>query len=367
VETDFVVKWQQLTPAVMAKGVEDTTFYVFDRLLSCNEVGASASILGISSDKFHEYCDYLSGHWPHNLLATSTHDNKRSEDVRTRISLLSEIPERWAQMLHGWARENNDAWRNRNPDRHAEYLLYQTLIGAWPISQERCWQYMLKALREAKTNTSWHKQNAAYEDKIKLFVENVYSNDAFIASLESFVVSLTLPGRINSLAQTLLKLIAPGVPDFYQGTELWDLSLVDPDNRRPVDYAIRARVLKQCEGMSAEAVLREWDTGLPKLWMISRILKFRAQRPEMFSGESKYQPMAASGARLSNLLTCRRGEDLIAVVPRFVMSVAGDWQDTQLSLPKGEWRNLFTDASVTGAVGPRQLFGEFPVAILVRG
>ena len=132
-----------------------------------------------SSDKFHEYCHYLSEHWPENLLATSTHDNKRSEDVRTRISLLSEIPERWSQALREWSTANGDAWRNRNPDRHAEYLLYQTMIGAWPISEERCWQYMLKALREAKINTSWHKPNPAYEEKIKIFTENIFKDPAF--------------------------------------------------------------------------------------------------------------------------------------------------------------------------------------------
>jgi (1->4)-alpha-D-glucan 1-alpha-D-glucosylmutase len=365
-EAEFVIKWQQLTPAVMAKGVEDTTFYVFDRLLSCNEVGSSASMLGISSDKFHEYCHYLSEHWPQNLLATSTHDNKRSEDVRTRISLLSEIPERWAQILHQWSRINGDAWRNRNPDRHAEYLLYQTMIGAWPISRDRCWRYMLKALREAKITTSWHQANPAYEEKIRIFTDNVFDNEEFIASLESFVAPLVLPGRINSLAQTLLKLIVPGVPDFYQGTELWDLSLVDPDNRRPVDYAVRARLLEKCEQMTAEAALRDWDSGLPKLWMISRVLRFRAQQLQVFSADSRYQPMAATGARLSNLFACRRGDDLIAVVPRFGLTVAGDWQDTRLPLPKGEWRSLFNGAVFASSVAPTQMFGDFPVAVFFR-
>jgi (1->4)-alpha-D-glucan 1-alpha-D-glucosylmutase len=365
-EAEFVKQWQQLTPAVMAKGVEDTTFYVFDRLLSCNEVGASASMLGISSEKFHEYCHYLSEHWPHNLLATSTHDNKRSEDVRTRISLLSEIPERWAQILHQWSQINAEAWRNRNPDRHAEYLLYQTMIGAWPIDQERCWQYMLKALREAKINTSWHKPNVAYEEKIRVFTENVLRNAEFISSIESFIAPLILPGRINSLAQTLLKLVAPGVPDFYQGSELWDLSLVDPDNRRPVDYDIRARLLAACREMSAEAVLQDWHSGLPKIWMVSRVLNYRAQNPHVFCGDSKYQPLAASGTRLSNLISCRRGDNVIAVVPRFGMTVDGDWQDTQLPLPTGEWRNLFGGKPLRTSAAAALLFRDFPVALLVR-
>ncbi len=186
-EGDFVSQWQQLAPAVMAKGVEDTTFYCFDRLVSCNEVGAQASLIGISAEKFHEFCHYLSDRWPNNLLATSTHDNKRSEDVRTRISLLSEIPDRWAEALHQWSLLNAPAWNNRTPDRHAEYLLYQTLIGAWPITQERCWQYMLKACREAKIRTSWHEPNTGYEENIHGFVEGVFQTPEFISSLEAFI------------------------------------------------------------------------------------------------------------------------------------------------------------------------------------
>ena len=252
----FVGPWQQLTPAVMAKGVEDTTFYCFDRLLSCNEVGAQASLIGISSDKFHEYCLYLSEHWPRNQLTTSTHDNKRSEDVRTRISLLSEIADRWAEALQQWSIMNEGAWNNRTQDRHAEYLLYQTLVGAWPINAARCWQYMLKACREAKLRTSWQEPNVGYEENIKGFVDRVLQNEEFLKSLVEFVEPLVLPGRINSLAQTLIKLVVPGVPDLYQGTELWDLSLVDPDNRRPVDYEQRMQLLSRCRSMSAAEELQ---------------------------------------------------------------------------------------------------------------
>src|SRR5882757_2090798 len=272
VESDFIAKWQQLTPAVMAKGVEDTTFYCFDRLVSCNEVGSQASLIGISADKFHEFCNYLSDRWPNSMLATSTHDNKRSEDVRARISILSEIPERWSEALHLWSQLNADAWQNRLPDRHAEYLLYQTLIGAWPIDRDRAWQYMLKACREAKINTSWHEPNNSFEEKIRGFVGGVFDTPEFIASLERFIEPLILPGRINSLAQTLIKMVAPGVPDFYQGTELWDLSLVDPDNRRPVDFKIRAQLLSRAHRLSANDALRECDSGMPKLWMTARIL-----------------------------------------------------------------------------------------------
>jgi (1->4)-alpha-D-glucan 1-alpha-D-glucosylmutase len=368
-EADFIAKWQQLTPAVMAKGVEDTTFYCFDRLVSCNEVGSQASLIGISNDKFHEFCNYLSDRWPNSMLATSTHDNKRSEDVRARISILSEIPERWSEALHLWSQLNANAWQNRLPDRHAEYLLYQTLIGAWPIDRDRAWAYMLKACREGKINTSWHEPNNSFEEKIRGFVGGVFDTPEFIASLERFIEPLILPGRINSLAQTLIKMVAPGVPDFYQGTELWDLSLVDPDNRRPVDFKTRLemmRLVRRERRMSANEALMEWDSGAPKLWMTARVLAIRRERAEDFSAENKYQPLVAQGAHLGRLLAFRRGENLIAVVPRLTMALAGEWGDTRLPLPGGAWRNCFTDELIQREISPAELFGLFPVALLIR-
>jgi (1->4)-alpha-D-glucan 1-alpha-D-glucosylmutase len=360
----FIGPWQQLTPAVMAKGVEDTTFYCFDRLLSCNEVGAQASLIGISSDKFHEYCLYLSEHWPRNQLTTSTHDNKRSEDVRTRISLLSEIADRWAEALQQWSIMNEGAWNNRNKDRHAEYLLYQTLVGAWPIDAARCWQYMLKACREAKLRTSWQEPNVGYEENIKGFVDRVLQNEEFLKSLVEFVEPLVLPGRINSLAQTLIKLVVPGVPDLYQGTELWDLSLVDPDNRRPVDYNRRMQLLNRCRAMGAAEATADWDSGLPKLWLIDRLLSLRAAQPEEFSEGSRYQPLVAQGAHLGNLFAFRRGDNLIAAVPRLMLSIANQWEETRLPLPSGTWENIFTLDTVSASVSATQLFGSFPVALL---
>jgi (1->4)-alpha-D-glucan 1-alpha-D-glucosylmutase len=365
-EADFVAKWQQLTPAVMAKGVEDTTFYSYDRLVSCNEVGSQASLVGISADRFHEFCHYLSDRWPNGMLATSTHDNKRSEDVRARISILSEIPERWSEALHVWSQLNTTAWQNRLPDRHAEYLLYQTLIGAWPIDPERAWQYMLKACREAKINTSWHEPNNSYEEKIRGFVAGIFQSQEFIASLELFVAPLILPGRINGLAQTLIKMVAPGLPDFYQGTELWDLSLVDPDNRRPVDFQRRAALLQRARRSNVAQVQADWDSGLPKLWMTDRLLSLRRERAEDFSPRSKYQPLVAQGSHLGRLLAFRRGENLIAVVPRFTLTLQGDWSDTRLPLPSGAWRNCFSGVLVPREVSPAELFESFPVALLLR-
>jgi (1->4)-alpha-D-glucan 1-alpha-D-glucosylmutase len=365
-EEDFIAKWQQLTPAVMAKGVEDTTFYCFDRLVSSNEVGSQPTLVGISNDKFHEYCHYLSDRWPNSLLATSTHDNKRSEDVRTRISILSEIPERWSEALQLWSRLNAAAWQNRLPDRHAEYLLYQTLIGAWPIDRERCWRYMLKACREAKINTSWHEPNDGYEEKIRGFVAGVFATPEFIESLQRFIEPLILPGRTNSLAQTLIKMVAPGVPDFYQGSELWDLSLVDPDNRRAVDFNLRSEMMKRARHLTVAEVLNEWDSGLPKLWMTDRILSIRREHTEDFSARSRYQPLVAQGSHLGQLLAFRRGENVIAVVPRFTHTLAGEWGDTRLPLPGGVWRNGFTDELVQRVISPAELFRPFPVALLLR-
>jgi (1->4)-alpha-D-glucan 1-alpha-D-glucosylmutase len=177
---------------------------------------------------------------------------------------------------------------------------------------------------------------------------------------------LIMPGRVNSLAQTLIKLIAPGIPDFYQGTELWDLSLVDPDNRRPVDFEERRQLLARARRLAAHEALRESESGLPKLWMIHRVLTLRRQRPHDFAASSRYQPMVAQGAHLGNLLAFRRGENLIAVVPRFSMSVGGAWGDTRLPLPRGGWRNCFSGTLTSGATEPAELFSEFPVALLMR-
>ncbi|HEX2099038.1 MAG TPA: hypothetical protein VHF69_00155, partial [Candidatus Synoicihabitans sp.] len=364
---DFQARWEQLAPAVMAKGAEDTTFYLYDRLVSCNEAGAQPWALGISAEHFHQFCHHLATMWPDNLLATSTHDNKRSEDVRVRISVLTELPAQWAEAVRAWSQLNHPAWRGRSPDRHAEYLLYQTLVGAWPISIDRAREYMLKAIREAKVNTSWHEPNADYEAAILGFTQRILESREFVQALETFVAPLILPGRINSLAQTLIKLTAPGVPDFYQGTELWDLSLVDPDNRRPVDFALRRQFVEQVAELTVEDVLADWETGLPKLWLIQRVLHFRREHPDAFADEALYEPLVARGARLAHLLGYRRGGDVIVIVPRFTLGFGGDWADTLLTLPpEAAWRNLFTGAELNGEVTPGQVFGKFPVALLVR-
>jgi len=362
---EFIARWQQLTPAVTAKGVEDTTFYCYDRLVACNEVGAQASLLGISSEKFHEFCHHLAERWPETLLATSTHDTKRSEDVRTRICVLTEDLERWGPALAEWTAMNRPAWKGRAPDPHAEYLLYQTLVGAWPIDFDRTWNYLLKACREAKIHTSWREPNAAYEQSLRDFLAEIHASEKFRASLVRYVEPLVRPGRINSLAQTLLKLTAPGVPDFYQGSELWDLSLVDPDNRRPVDFAVRRAQMAHLEEMTADGALQDWDIGLPKMWLIHKTLALRRAHPEWFARGSSYQPVTAAGARLGHVLGFIRGGRALTLVPRFTHTLRGDWGDTRVALPAGEWRHVFADERFSGEVSPNTLFHAFPVALLV--
>ncbi len=359
-EDEFLARWQQLTPAVMAKGAEDTTFYCFDRLVSCNEVGSSPSALGIAPAKFHEFCTRLGNDWPANLLPTSTHDNKRSADARARMSLLSEIPGRWAAALQEWSALNLPAWKGRAPDRHAEYLLYQTLIGAWPIGADRAWAYLLKASREAKLHTSWSEPNEPYESGLKEFCEAILASADFLVRLEAFVEPLIMPGRINSLAQTLIQLTAPGIPDIYQGSELWDLSLVDPDNRRPVNYDARRQLLA---GMG-DGIPHQWKSGMPKLWMIQRVLQIRRDHAAEFRGA--YQPVSAGGTRLGHLFTYQRGGSVLVAVPRFTLTLDGDWGDTVLPLPPGAWENIFDADVYEGEVSPKTLFEHFPVAMLVR-
>jgi (1->4)-alpha-D-glucan 1-alpha-D-glucosylmutase len=364
-ETEWVMRLQQLTGPVMAKGLEDTAFYCFNRLVSLNEVGGAPGHFGLSPDEFHLACGETQARWPRTMLATSTHDTKRSEDVRARINLLSEIPERWIEAVRRWA-ELNDGYRREGvPDRNIEYLLYQTLVGAWPIEVDRVLAYMEKASREAKTHTSWIDPHPIYDDALRAFVEGIM-NSQFTQSLENFVKPLLEPGRINSLAQTLIKLTAPGIPDFYQGSELWDLSLVDPDNRRPVDYQLRRRLLAEMKCMSPEQIWAKADEGLPKLWLIRQTLKARHER-EVFQPQDSYRALMPSGVKHGHVIAFARNERAVTVVPRLPLKLAGDWGDTAIEIPNGRWRHLFTsENSDGGVVSVAKLFKRFPVAVLIR-
>ena len=366
VENELVMRFQQLTGPAMAKGVEDTAFYSFNRLVSLNEVGGSPGEFGLCVEEFHRLAAEAQRHWPRAMLATSTHDTKRSEDVRARISLLSEIPERWGEAARRWLERNARYRRGDFPDRNAEYLFYQTLVGAWPIPAERAAAYMEKAAREAKAHTSWTRQNPEYEEALRAYVTAVLEDEDFVADLEAFVAPLIEPGRINSLVQTLLKIAAPGVPDFYQGTEIWDLSLVDPDNRRPVDYELRRRLLGELKGgMAPEEILARMDEGLPKLWVIHQGLQLRRQRPGAFAGE--YEPLRFSGPRAEHGVAFARGGEVAVVVPRLPLRLGGDWQGATLELPAGRWRNELTGEEVAGGTRPMaELLARFPVALLAR-
>ena len=365
-ETELVMGFQQLTGPVMAKGVEDTAFYCFNRLVSLNEVGGDPGRFGLSPDDFHKACAETQAEWPRSMLASSTHDTKRSEDVRARLHLLSEIPDRWREAVQRWTMLNKRYRRDGLPDRNAEYLLYQTLVGAWPIETERAIAYMEKASREAKVHTSWTQPNPDYDDALRQFIEGTLNDQEFKVDLETFVKPLIEPGRVNSLAQTLIKLTAPGVPDFYQGTELWDLSLVDPDNRRPVDYALRRRLLSELEGMRVEEIWSRIDEGLPKLWIISQTLELRRSR-KLLGPESSYHPLVARGEKSAHVVAFTRGERAITIVPRLVIKLGGTWADTVLGLPEGSWYNAFTNETLSGdEIAVAKLLKRFPVALLYQ-
>jgi (1->4)-alpha-D-glucan 1-alpha-D-glucosylmutase len=350
----------------MAKGLEDTAFYCFNRLVSLNEVGGDPGQFGLSSDEFHAACTETQARWPRTMLASSTHDTKRSEDVRARINLLSEIPERWIAAVRRWAELNDGYRREAFPDRNTEYLLYQTLVGAWPIEVERVLAYMEKASREAKTHTSWTDPNPIYDDALRAFVEEIMNNSEFKESLESFVTPLIEPGRISSLAQTLIKLTAPGIPDFYQGTELWDLSLVDPDNRRPVDYQLRRRLLAEIKCMSADQIWARADAGLPKLWLIRQTLKARHEQ-QIFQPQDSYRALTPSGAKREHVMAFARNQRAVTVTPRLPLKLAGDWVDTVIEIPNGRWRNHFTGETLDGGLASvAKLLKRFPVALLLR-
>jgi (1->4)-alpha-D-glucan 1-alpha-D-glucosylmutase len=411
----FAGKFQQVTAPVMAKGLEDTAFYVYNRLLSLNEVGGDPGRFGLSPAALHRYYQERQAHWPWALSASSTHDTKRSEEVRARLNILSELPGAWRDCLAHWG-ELNKPHRIQleemvAPGANEEYLLYQTLVGAWPLEPysneeyaefvERIKNYMRKALHEAKVHTSWINPNPAYDEAIQLFIArilNVETNGPFLQHLRTFQRRISHYGLFNSLAQTLLKITAPGVPDTYQGTELWDFSLVDPDNRRPVAYERRREMLRDLRERVAAAgprlaqFARELtavkEDGRIKLYVTYRALHCRREHPELFTlGE--YLPAEPSGAKQDHVFafTRRRATQCALVaVPRLLTGLAPDreqlplgrevWKDTVLLLPDSDgsrrWRNLFTGEILKPSVrsGQNQLalaeiLANFPVALLL--
>lgn len=361
---DFVYRFQQLTSPAMAKGEEDTAFYCFNRFLPLNEVGGDPAHFGLRLENFQEFCNHLHQHWPDTMLASSTHDTKRSEDVRARLSAISEIPDEWAHIVRRWSAINVPRRHDDWPDRDAEYLFYQTLAGAWPLSLERIQAFMKKAVREAKRHTDWTKPNQPYEAALHHFIAESLGDPEFTADVERFISTLEDAGRINSLTQLLVKLTAPGVPDIYQGCELWNFALVDPDNRRPVDFQLRHRLLAEAKALSAEQAWRHRAEGLPKLWMLRRVLALRARQTRLFAG--RLQILPAQGARAGHVLAFSRGDNLVAICPRFLLKLNNDWANTTLALPHGYWRSEFTNEVFSGTLRLETFFQAFPVVLLVR-
>jgi (1->4)-alpha-D-glucan 1-alpha-D-glucosylmutase len=372
-EEEFAERFQQLTSPAMAKGIEDTAFYRYFRLTALNEVGGSPAQWGFAVQQFHQWCIEAQRTRPYALLATSTHDTKRSEDVRARLLVFSEAPQLWVDASQHW-QQLNTRHRGERVDANTEYLYYQTLVGAWPIDVERITVYMEKAVREAKVHTNWRNVDEAYETDLRAFISRTMADEVFQHAVAAFLQRLLLPGRVNSLAQTLIKLTAPGIPDIYQGCELWDLSLVDPDNRRQVAYKLRAQLLAQQENLDAAEVMARMDEGLPKLWLTARTLNLRQQHPEWFGPQAEYEPLAAEGEYAVHVVAFMRRQRVITLVPRLFTrlpgspdSIAKAWGNTVIKLPQGNWRNqLEPDKVYAGDVQLRELLQQVPVALLAK-
>jgi (1->4)-alpha-D-glucan 1-alpha-D-glucosylmutase len=353
---ELAARFQQFTGAVMAKGVEDTSFYRWTRFTARNEVGNDPERFGLSPDEFHEASQGRHGRWPESMTSLSTHDTKRSEDVRARLAVLAELPGDWTEVVRRWVRVAP------LPDPALAHLVWQAAVGAWPISRERLQAYALKAAREAATATSWHRPDEEFEARLRGMVDKIFDDPALAQDVAGFAASITPPGWSNSLGQKVVQLTMPGVPDVYQGTELWDHSLVDPDNRRPVDFAARRELLARLD----DGWLPPVDhTGAAKLLVTSRALRLRRQRPELFT---EYRPVYAEGRLGDHALAFDRG-GAVTVATRLPVGLSrhGGWGDTTLSLGANSWTEVFTGTSYGGSrLAVAELLRTYPVALLVR-
>jgi (1->4)-alpha-D-glucan 1-alpha-D-glucosylmutase len=400
---NFIMRWQQFTGPIMAKGFEDSLLYVFNRLVSLNDVGGTPDRPGMSTGELHEFGVERQRRWPNALNATTTHDTKRSEDVRARISVLSEMPAEWETRLARW-HSLNQAHRTSImgqpvPTRNEEMLIYQTLLGAWPLDESgvecfrrRLQSYMIKAIREAMVHTKWTVPNVPHEEAMTRFIDAILresNENEFLRDFLDFVPRVAFYGALNGLSQALIKITFPGIPDFYQGSELWDLRLVDPDNRGPVDFARRMTLLKELkksEPLAENAVselLDHWQDGRIKLYVIARALCFRRSRGELFAG-GQYLPIGTAGEWKDHIFAFgRRLQDRwsLVVTPRLTAALTspgqfplGDiWQNTSVRLPEeapSEWRNLFEPGAAHSGSGKSQelkvseLLQKFPLALL---
>lgn len=351
---EFVLSLQQSTGSVMAKAMEDTFFYNYNRFIALNEVGSSPLRFGRDPS---ELFAWRGG----GLLASSTHDTKRSEDVRARLACFSEIPAEWETCVEELSRLAERYRTADMPDRNTEYFLLQTLVGAWPLDVERATRYMNKAAREAKRYTSWLDPDPGYEESLERFVRGILGDPAVVETLEGFVERILEAGRVNSLAQTLIKLTMPGVPDIYQGCELWNLSLVDPDNRRPVDHDARLRALSRIEEVDARTLWAEPDDGAPKLLVIQRALALRAETGGAF--DEPPQPLAVAGDRAAHTIAYAVGEKAVVLVPRLTIDLR--WGTTRIELPERPYRNELTGRTFEGGgTLVEDVLDGFPVALL---
>ncbi|MBV8445482.1 MAG: malto-oligosyltrehalose synthase, partial [Candidatus Dormibacteraeota bacterium] len=326
------LRFQQLSAATTAKGVEDTAFYRYVPLVSLDEVGGDPGRLGLSAGEWQEAVSHAP---PLGLTATATHDTKRGEDARVRVSMLAEMPERWIESCQALSALGTRHRGERGPSPAAELLLYQTLVAAHPIGAARLTAYMQKAVREAKQETSWLDPDPAYEEDLERFTRAVLEDADMITVIESVLVAMTPSWYHSALTQTLLKLVLPGVADIYQGCELWDLRLVDPDNRGPVDYAMRRAALVSLESMDTAAVLEHMAEGLPKLHLIRMALALRRRRADAFSADARCAPLAATGAAADHVLGIVRGDGVAGVGVLRPLRLAGRWCDTAVDLPPG--------------------------------
>ena len=411
----FAMKFQQFTSPVMAKGLEDTSAYIYNRLLSLNEVGGDPRQFGRTLTAFHRANQARAEHWPHSMSTTSTHDTKRSEDVRARLNVLSEIPSEWRLALRHWSRANRSLKHRVDgmpaPTPNDEYFIYQTLLGIWPPGEPdvneitrlgvRIAEYLVKAVREAKVHSSWINPNTAYEDAVLAFADALIkapAESAFLMDFLPFQRRIARLGMFNSLSQTLIKFTAPGVPDIYQGCELWDFSLVDPDNRRPVDFGYRRILLDALQTLATQttehrktgvrALCDTLEDGKAKLLVVSSALALRARRPEVFQ-QGSYLPLAVKGVHAAHLCAYARiadGHAVITVAPRFFAGLPGVadrlplgekiWGDTAVAMPFHRRDNQYTCAFTGKPLKPdqrpsgwrlpvAQVLADFPVGLII--
>jgi (1->4)-alpha-D-glucan 1-alpha-D-glucosylmutase len=393
----FIQRFQQFTGPLMAKGMEDTALYIYNRLLSLNEVGGNPDKFGVSVIEFHHFNKKRAASWPLAMNATSTHDTKRGEDVRARLQVLSELPLEWERQVGAWSRMNrrlkSKTKAGEVPDGNDEYFLYQTLLGAFPFGEElpqftqRMSSYLIKAVREAKVHTAWLAPDSTYEQAFLAFLAALLQEGSpFLDQFLPFQRRIAWYGMLNSLSQVLLKATSPGVPDFYQGSELWDLNLVDPDNRRAVDFELRSALLGRIEGAEGDAagliadLFSRFEDGAVKLFLIYKVLQARKAHRELFSRGS-YMPLETTGRRRNNLVAFARKRGrrrAVAAAPRFCTELCepGDlpvgenvWEDTGVKLPKGAgvWENVITGRHMEASerVPAARLFDSFPGALVV--